>query len=294
MPTRAETGSVSDGPGQRRGRGGRAHRRPQRAEVNPGCGPVGRVELEAHPDHGAGPRRATRSIQVQLGRVVDHHGDRRGRLGLTMVSAASAVRFDRRVTDHDVVESVALQPDRLGQRVREQAGEAGLVDRAPDQLTDPQRLGGQPDRPTGRPADQIGRVGAQGRVVQNPERRVEIAARRRGAPRAASPRPSSSRSVRHRRQRGPADPPGLAGQVVRASPASAARAPAASPSTRNCRVKPSSTATICRASTVERPVPDDPPYLGDLLEHHGHHLRVPPRTGPWWVRPGRVRAATAR
>jgi hypothetical protein len=77
---------------------------------------------------------------------------------------------DGRVRHHDVV---AIQPQRLGQREGEDAGQPG-VERPVDQRPAAHRLGRQPYALAARAAQQVGRVRVERVEIDGDERRVQI------------------------------------------------------------------------------------------------------------------------
>jgi hypothetical protein len=112
--------------------------------------------------------------QVEVFQRVDHQGDPPQR-GLVLGQPAQGAVVDGRVRDQQVfAEVVAGEPERLGQRVAHDTGVAGLGEDPFQQVTDPDRLAGDPDRPATRPADQVRGVVVERVEVDDRERRIEV------------------------------------------------------------------------------------------------------------------------
>ncbi len=129
------------------------------------------VQFEADPHlGGAGPGRVD---QVQLGRVVQDHGDGGGQLRVGgELGEAGAVAGG--VGEQDVAQAGAGQPERLGEGEAHHPGEALHGQYPLQQGAAAHRLAGHPDRLAPGPAHQVGRVGVEGRQVDDGHRAVQV------------------------------------------------------------------------------------------------------------------------
>ncbi len=159
--------------GQGQGLLGRVHRRAVRADVDPPAEEFERhVQLQAQPQRPArvGPGGAAQEVEV-LDRV-DHERHAPGQL-VVAGQVAQRVGVRRRIGDDHVVELLG-QPQRLGQRVGEDAFEAGLRQGPAHEGAAPQRLAGQAQRFAEGVAPQDGRVGVEGAELDDGEGRLEV------------------------------------------------------------------------------------------------------------------------
>ena len=160
---------LPDGAGERDHVGRVVERRPLGADVL-AADPEPGVDVDRDPDrHRQGA--ADRVDDVEVGDVVDHQRDRgRGAGGADELGEGAPV--DGGVGDHQVVaDPVLVQPQRLAQRVGEDAVERVVAQRPAQQLGDPYGLGGDPDRrPRGAAREVVG-VGVEGLEVDDHQRR---------------------------------------------------------------------------------------------------------------------------
>ena len=150
-------------PRQRGRRRGRAHRRAAGADRGPRP-PSGRqpasTSRHTRPPGGAASRWASQSAISVIGRPA---------------AAASARRVRGRIADHDVLDPVLVEPQRLGQREREHAAEARRRGRAPTSAAAAHGLRGEAHRLPRRQPEQRRRVGVERVEVDDGERRLERA-----------------------------------------------------------------------------------------------------------------------
>ena len=95
----------------------------------------------------------------------------------------SRLAVDGRVGDDEVVaDRLLVQPQRLAQGERQHAVEAVAGQRPAQQVRHPHRLGGDPDRLAGGPADQVVGVGVECVEVDDHQRRAAVGSRVRRQP----------------------------------------------------------------------------------------------------------------
>ena len=175
------------------------------------------VELQAHPDlrgvatgRRHGPLRGLGEVEL---RDVVHHQRHPGREVRVTGQPQQGGAVGGGVADHDVLADRRLavlgvlrrEPQGLGQREREDAGEARAAEDVPQHRPRPHRLRRHPDRLAARPADEVGRVRAPGR--RGRRRRTAGRGRRsprRGRRRGRGPRWNGS-PVQVRPSHGPRD-----------------------------------------------------------------------------------------
>ncbi len=174
-PAGHRAGQVGDlgGGVQRRAPGPDPHPAPEQLQRG--------VQLQADP-HDFPPAVARRVHEVQLRRVVDHHGHGRGEFRVGgQLGVPGAVR--RRIGEQHVLETGARQPQGLGQRERHDAREAVPGQGPFQQRTAAQGLAGDPDRLAAGPAEQVVRVGVEGLQVHDRHGGVQMG----GGPVVAGP-----------------------------------------------------------------------------------------------------------
>ncbi len=172
-PHQPEARPPGHGPRQLGELGGGVQRRTPGPDPDPAAEQLQRgVQLQADPDHftPAVPRRVD---QIEVRRVVDHHGDGTGQLGIGgQLGEARPVR--RRIGQQDVLEPRTREPQRLVQGERHDALEAVLGQDAFQQGPAANRLAGDPHGLPSGTADQVVRVGVEGVQVHDRERGVEM------------------------------------------------------------------------------------------------------------------------
>ena len=152
---------------QRGAAGADTHPAPQQLERG--------VQLQADP-HLVPGALAGPVHQVELRRVVDHHGDGAGELGVPgQLGERRAVGGG--IGEQYVLEPGARQPQRLREREGHQAREAGPGEHPLQQRAAAHRLAGHPDRLAGRAADDVIRVGVERLQIDDRHRRVEMSGR---------------------------------------------------------------------------------------------------------------------
>jgi hypothetical protein len=135
-------------------------------------GAPGRIQVQADPQVGvAGADRVVHQVQL-LGRV-GHERDAAPGPGVGGQRGQGGAVGGRVAHDQVVAGALGAQPERLAQRVAEQARVAGPGQDPVQQGPATDRLAGHPDRAAGRPADQISRVVVERGQVDHGQRRVQ-------------------------------------------------------------------------------------------------------------------------
>ncbi len=172
-PDHLEPRPPGDDPGHVGDLRGRVQWRTPGADAHPPAEQLQRgVQLQADAHHFL-PAVPGLVDEPELSRIVDHHGDGGGELGITRQLGETGL-VGGRVREHDVVEPGARQPQGLGEGEGHDPREPVLREDAFEQGPAAYGLAGDADRLPVGPAHEIVRVGVEGVQVHDRERGVEM------------------------------------------------------------------------------------------------------------------------